>query len=524
MPEINALYAASLSAIELGNLDVTSLLTACDQLSAAGLADHSLALCRQWLLANTAHPLAYVAAFNGGSHLLHQNRPADARVLLNLACQAAPGFLPARQNLAIALEQTGETGLAIAELQTVVTQLAGVNLSAIDTKVSALRSLARIQRRQDPEAAADALGAAIEIAPHDEELIQYWVHGRQETCVWPVLKNIGRMKPSQLVRSMFPLATAAFSGDAQLQLATAWRYTQRVVSAAPICQTLGDWPVATQTRPGKIRVGYLSSDFCNHAIGYLISDLFALHDHSRFEISVFNLSPPRADAIQEKIRAQVDHWIELDSVSDTAAAQRILERGVDILLDMNGHTNYQRPRMLTMKPAPVIANWLGYPGTMGSHCHHYIIADEFIIPPVFEGFYSERVLRLPCYQPNGPLIDIPPAMKTRAELGLPEQGVVYCCFNGALKITPTVFARWMTTLREVPGSVLWLRGAEPVTQSRLRAAADSYGVAPERLVFLPFCSNTEYLSYHRHADVFWTPFPMVRTPRHRTHYAWACPS
>ena len=488
-------------------MDVKGLISACDQLNAAGLTEQSLALFRQWLLANPANPLAYVAAFNAGSNLLRQNRPADARVFLNLACQAAPGFLPARQNLAIALEQVGETALAIAELQTVVTQLAGVNLSAIDTKVSALRSLARIQRRQDPDAAASALSAAVEIAPYDDELAQYWVHGRQETCVWPVLQTVGRLQPSQLMRSMFPLATAAFSGDAQLQLATSWRYTQRVVNTAPICQTLGDWPVATQTRPGKIRVGYLSSDFCNHAIGYLISDLFALHDRSRFEISVFNLSPPKGDAIQEKIRAQVDHWIELDGISDTAAAQRILDRGIDVLLDMNGHTNYQRPRMLAMKPAPVIANWLGYPGTMGSHSHHYIIADDVIIPPAFEGFYSERVLRLPCYQPNGPLIDIPPAMKTRAELGLPEQGVVFCSFNGAIKITPTVFARWMTTLREVPGSVLWLRGAEPVTQGRLQAAAESHGVAPDRLVFLPFCSNTEYLSYHRHADVFLDTFP-----------------
>jgi predicted O-linked N-acetylglucosamine transferase (SPINDLY family) len=235
--------------------------------------------------------------------------------------------------------------------------------------------------------------------------------------------------------------------------------------------------------------------------------LFALHDRSRYEIWVFNISPPKNDLIQEKIRAQVEHWIDLDSVDDATAAQRILESGIDILLDMNGHTNFQRTRLLAMKPAPVIANWLGYPGTMGSLSHHYIIADEVIIPPAYEAFYSEAVLRLPCYQPNGPLLEKPAANKTRAELYLPEHAVVYCCFNGAVKITPSVFSRWMEILWAVPESVLWLRGTESQTQERLRSAAQSLGVAGERLVFLPFCSNTEYLGYHQYADVFLDTFP-----------------
>ena len=97
------------------------------------------------------------------------------------------------------------------------------------------------------------------------------------------------------------------------------------MAAAPLCQTLGAWPVVSQARPAKIRIGYLSSDFCNHAIGYLISDIFACHDRNRYEITVFNLSPPTHDATQEKIRAQVDHWVELNGVGDADAAKRILE-------------------------------------------------------------------------------------------------------------------------------------------------------------------------------------------------------
>jgi predicted O-linked N-acetylglucosamine transferase (SPINDLY family) len=488
-------------------MTITEAIANGEALFAQGDWEASYAFHRNWLHSHPEDPLRYVIAFNGGSHLLHFGMAAQARDLLTLATQLAPRFFAARQNLSIALEQLGETEQAIAALQTVTEQLAEINLAAINTKVSALKNLARIQRRSNPTAAAAALGQALEIAPHDDEIARHWIHIRQETCVWPVLQSIGVLQPSQLLRTMFPLAAAAFCGDALLQLATAWRYTHSTVAAAPLCQTLGEWPVSTQTRPEKIRIGYLSSDFCNHAIGYLISDIFACHDRSRYEITVFNLSPPTHDITQEKIREQVDHWVDLHTLSDTDGACRILERGIDILLDMNGHTNFQRPRLLAMKPAPVIANWLGYPGTMGSESHHYIIADDVIIPPSHEQFYSERVLRLPCYQPNGPLIPIPAAMKTRAELGLPETGVVYCCFNGAIKITPSVFGRWMTILREVPGSVLWLRGAELQTQVRLQAAAVVHGIAAERLVFLPFCSNTEYLSYHRHADVFLDTFP-----------------
>jgi predicted O-linked N-acetylglucosamine transferase (SPINDLY family) len=507
MADAHTVYTQATAQIALGALDVIHLIGAADQLNTLAQPDLALTLYQQWLAAHPTHPLAYVAAFNAGAHLLQRNRPADARPLLEQASQLSPRLFAARQNLSMCLEQMGETGQAIAELHTVVEQLAEVNLASIQTKVTVLKNLARIQRRSDPTAAAAALGQALEIAPYDDEIAQHWIHSRQETCVWPVLKPIGVLQPSQLLRTMFPLAAAAFSGDALLQLATAWRYTNKTVAAAPLCQTLGDWPVSAQARPEKIRIGYLSSDFCNHAIGYLISDIFAFHDRSRYDITVFNLSPPTHDATQEKIRAQVDHWVELNTVSDAEAARRILERGIHILLDMNGHTNYQRPRLLAMQPAPVMANWLGYPGTMGSQSHHYIIADEVIIPPTHERYYSEQVLRLPCYQPNGPLMAVPAAMKTRAELGLPEQAVVYCCFNGAIKITPSVFERWMTTLREVSGSVLWLRGAEAQTQARLQASAVAYGVAAERVVFLPFCSNTEYLSYHRHADIFLDTFP-----------------
>jgi predicted O-linked N-acetylglucosamine transferase (SPINDLY family) len=237
-------------------------------------------------------------------------------------------------------------------------------------------------------------------------------------------------------------------------------------------------------------------------------EVFEHHDKSRFEIQVFNIGERSNDAIQLKFIAHADRWTDLRGVGDDEAAQLIRAQGIDILIDMNGHTNYQRTKLLARHPAPILVNWLGYPGTMGSRRHHYLIADDFIVPQELERFYSERIVRLPCYQPNGKLFDVPVLNGTRAEFGLPETGVVFCCFNGAVKITAPVFGRWMRILAAVPGSVLWLRGSETDESAAvLRQSAQTLGIDASRLVFLSFRSNTEYLGCHRFADIFLDTFP-----------------
>ncbi|MBK8121833.1 MAG: hypothetical protein IPK39_23860 [Sulfuritalea sp.] len=170
----------------------------------------------------------------------------------------------------------------------------------------------------------------------------------------------------------------------------------------------------------RLRIGYMSSDLCNHAIGYLMSDVFGCHDRNRFEIRVYNIGERNDDPLQSKIMSQVDHWTDIKALSDKAAAAAIVADGVDILLDINGHTNFQRTRLLACKPAPIIANWLGYPGTIGSDFHDYIIADEFIIPEEYEPFYDEKVLRLPLLSAERALYAVPPPTRSRAELGLPR--------------------------------------------------------------------------------------------------------
>lgn len=498
------LLAENIQKIESGTLDPVGLIAAADALSRAGQVDMSVVLYKFWLLANPAHPVRYAAAFNCGSQLIAQGDLAGGRRFLQQALESNPDFSPAQLNLATVMERMDEVDGALDTLRAMTERMAAVSRSNIDHKVMALKNMARILR--GTAEAESALKQAIEIDPTQDELVQHWINNRQSRCIWPVLEPVGRLKVDDLRQMMAPLSAAVHVDDPELQRTAGRNYVERALRDDPI-RTAGRWPVPDNPQRERLRIGYMSSDLCNHAIGYLMSDVFGCHDRNRFEIRVYNIGERNDDPLQSKIMSQVDHWTDIKALSDKAAAAAIVADGVDILLDINGHTNFQRTRLLACKPAPIIANWLGYPGTIGSDFHDYIIADEFIIPEEYEPFYDEKVLRLPCYQPNGRLYPVPPPTRSRAELGLPEDATVFCCFNGAVKITEPVFSRWMSILGRVPDSVLWMRGSAGDTDDRLRGEAARRGIAPERLVFLPFTSNTEYLSLHRHADVFLDTFP-----------------
>jgi predicted O-linked N-acetylglucosamine transferase (SPINDLY family) len=159
------------------------------------------------------------------------------------------------------------------------------------------------------------------------------------------------------------------------------------------------------------------------------------------------------------------------------------------------------------RPARIAANWFGFPGTMGSPYHHYIIADEFVVPPGHEIYYSEKVVRLPCYQPNDRRRVVAAGRPTRRDVGLPETGIVYCCLNGMQKLTPLTFQRWVLILQHVSESVLWLLSGSDETNARVKQAAAQHGVAPDRLIFADRLSNPQHLARYPLADLFLDTLP-----------------
>ena len=264
---------------------------------------------------------------------------------------------------------------------------------------------------------------------------------------------------------------------------------------------MDSWPRARE-RSGPLRIGYLSSDLREHAVGYLMTEVLGLHDRSQVEVYVYYCGIEAQDPLHENFKTTADHWVPISPLDDAAAARRIAEDGIQILVDLNGYTREARLKLVAMRPAPVIVNWLGYPGTMASPYHHYIVADDWIIPETHEGYYSEEVLRLPCYQPSNRNRTVSSPKPTRGDVGLPENAMVYCCFNGTHKIHRFTFDRWLMILAQVPGSVLWLLGGAEATTKRLRAYAGERGIAGERLVFADKLANPAHLARYDLADLF----------------------
>ena len=160
-----------------------------------------------------------------------------------------------------------------------------------------------------------------------------------------------------------------------------------------------------------------------------------------------------------------------------------------------------------MRPARVQVNWLAFPGTSGAPWIDYVLADAFVLPPALAPHFSETVLRMPrCFQPSDTSrrVESPPPRET---LGLPVQGTVFCCFNNSYKLNPRSMQRIFSVLRDTPQSVLWLLSGPGQADARLRQAAQTAGIAPARLVFMPKQPHALYLANLRHADLFLDTHP-----------------
>jgi predicted O-linked N-acetylglucosamine transferase (SPINDLY family) len=464
--------------------------------------EHAAALYRAWLARNADDPLAHAAWFNYGVVLSSAGDLAGAAAAFQAAIQRNAAFLPPFINLGIVYERAGATEAALAHWNHVAAQLGAVSAEGIGWKVAALKHVARVLEGQRQHAAAEAaLGNIIGIAPETRDVVQHWVALRQRQCIWPLFAPVGALDRATLLARSAPLSVIAHTDDPLLALAVGAATSAHEAPMPRHFRTSADFAARRGGAARRLRIGYLSSDLRSHAIGHLTADLFRHHDRARVEVFGYYTGIPQEDAVKARIRADMDHWVDIAALDDDAAVALVLRDGIDILVDVNGHTRGSRPGLLARRPAPVIVNWLGYPGSMGSAHHHYILADAIIIPPGSEHFYSEEVRRLPCYQPNDRHRDVA-APPTREAMGLPDGAVVFACFNGAQKITPFGFARFLRVLAGVPGSVLWLLKSSEAVDATLRARAREAGIDPARLIFAPMAANAAHVARYACADLF----------------------
>lgn len=280
------------------------------------------------------------------------------------------------------------------------------------------------------------------------------------------------------------------------------RAKRRPATGAPAIRT-------PDRRDRPIRLGYLSSDYHDHATAYLIAELIERHDRSRFTVAAYSFGAIHTGEMRRRLMRAFDSFADLRHASHETIARRIYEDGTDILLDLKGYTTDARPQIAAWRPAPVQVSFLGYPGTMGAGFIDYIIGDAVVTPMDQQPFFAEKIVQLPhCYQPNDTRRQIAPRTPGRADCGLPETGFVFCSFNQNYKLTPVVFDIWMLLLKAAPDAVLWLRESFPESRENLRREAAARGVDPRRLVFALKAPLAEHLARHRLADLFLDTLPI----------------
>ncbi|MBI0537828.1 glycosyl transferase [Roseomonas sp. KE2513] len=465
----------------------------------------AVTLYKTWLALNAGHPGAPAIYFNYAVCLSDSGDLPGAINALRETIRIKPDFGPPHINLGGLLERMGQAGPAVETWLAFANAQSGVTPDALNYKLLALKQAGRVlEAAQEDTAAEDALRQSLELNHDQPDVVQHLIALRQRQCKWPVLAASNRLEQPKLQSAISPLSAAYLTDDPVFHLATAYNYARRSLGRPPRPRLM---EVPRAPEPGRrLRVGYLSSDLRDHAVGFAMTDVLESHNRENIEVFAYYCGINTADETHRRSKRAVDHWTDLNGIDDARAAQLIRQHGIDILVDLNGYTKDARTKVFAMRPAPIAVNWFGFPGSMGSPYHHYIVADDVIIPPESEAYYSERVLRLPCYQPNDRKRVIGPAL-TRQQVGLPEDAFVFCCLNGMQKLTPRCFARWMTILRAVPGSVLWLFSGTADTNERLRAQALAAGVAPDRLIFAGRMPNPQHLARMQLADLFIDNFP-----------------
>ena len=349
----------------------------------------------------------------------------------------------------------------------------------------ALRALGKLEH------SITVLQNALAVSPNHPEAISNMCIALQQTCQWdklaPLLQRLHNSTHHALQSQVQPAEQPMFniwrSCDLGLNSAVARAWSQQSEQ-----QALRGSRRYSHRRPEstnrRITLAYLSYDFRNHPVAHQLQPLFELHDRSRFRVLAYSLCADDGSIFHRKIKNDSDEFIEIGHLSPAKAAGLIHEDGTDILIDLMGHSHHNRIQIPALRPAPIQIGYLGFLATTGANFIDYLIADEVVVPPDHYEMYSEKLLQMPfCYQMNHRQFFPTNCTKVRQQWGLPSEGVVFCSFNSAYKISAELFAAWVDILKQVPGSVLWLLRDNALSERQLQQAADRLGLETGRLIF-----------------------------------------
>jgi len=451
----------------------------------------------------------------------------------NRAIEINPGYAEAHSNLGAVLQIKGELAGAIASYSRAIEinpdhaeahNNLGTALQESSDLTEAILSYKRaleikpdyadaynnlggvLKRKGDLPEAIKCFKNALKIKPEFGYARGHKLHQQSFICDWDGIAEDRDLIPGLGIStdSVAPFAMLALEDHPASHLKRSSLFAKEQWPARS--KLLPEFSVRSQI-PSRLRIGYFSGDFHGHPVMQLIVKMFALHDRSSFEVHAFSFGPDKDDEMYQRLLKNFDSFHHVHGLTDEGIAELARSENIDIAVDLTGYTQNTRSGIFAYRAAPIQVSYLGYPGSMGADFIDYLIADSTLIPEENQKFYSEKIVYMPdCYQVSDNSRPPPATDVTRAALGLPEAGFVFCCFNNNYKITPREFDIWMRLLGQVEDSVLWLRRSNQWVEENLKKEAQARGIEPGRVIFADICGYSEYLARLTKADLFLDTF------------------
>jgi protein O-GlcNAc transferase len=466
----------------------------------------------------------------------HGNRPMEALAMIDRGVAAAPGYPPMHFVRGAILQAAGRKDEALAaydealRLQPDYTEVLINSGALLRDMLRHLEALDRFNKVLliNPDHAGALANCAImltefkqgeEAIPRFERLLQIdpdfdyglglLYYEQLHLCDW---RDAARLPPQILARNLEgkrsckTLALMAITDQASDHLIAAKTFAGHMFPALDKSRHIWKGEIY---RHKKIRIAYVSPDLREHPVGHLMCGVFERHDKNRFETYAISLGVDDGSRLRARMIKAFDHFIDVRGMGSAQIAQLMRDHEIDVAIDLAGYTSDSRTDLFSYRPVPATVGYLGYPGTLAVPEMDYILADRHVIPAEDQQYYTEEVLYLPdTYLPTDVSVKISERTPTRAECGLPDEGVVFCSFSHDYKINPGLFDIWMRILNKVPGSVLWLMSRVEVSKSNLRKEAKARGIDPDRLIFAERVPLIEdHLARYRQADVFLDTHP-----------------
>ncbi len=446
---------------------------------------------------NSYHADAY---YNRGNIFLHFSKNPAAVSDYSKALAIDPSIVDAYLNRGQAHKKMGNYPAALADFSRVI------EMQPRYAEAYYHRAVTYFADNNHTLVALEDLKKAAQLKPDLDYLLSAIFFHKKAFADWDDLETSGKQllemsEKGNKVITPFSFISHFDSLKLQLAVTLSWITTQTNKDASGL-SLLQKIP-----RKERVHLGYFSSDFNEHPVTYASAGLFRHHDKSKFKITGFYFGRKK-DATVETLSKVFDEFYDIADLSDVEVTELARKLKIDIAIDMNGCTSGSRPAVFLNQAAPIQVNYLGYPGTMGTLLMDYIIADEVVIPPESQKYYTEKIAYLDCFMPHDDQLKVSDKKFTRSELGLPEEGFVFCGFNNSYKITSQIWGQWMDILKGVPKSVLWLSYRNDPTSDNLRKEAQARGVDPARIIFARRMDEVgEHMARLKCANLFLDTYP-----------------